>query len=286
MVGLLELATHAVQIHSAVPERDWAAAREYIAAQAKSEDLVAVAPRWADPIARQRLGPELATVEREARPDESRFAHAVEVSIRGAHLSALRGWHRSAERRFGGITVTTWNNPAPARVIDDLVTLVGPDRLRVWQGDRACPFVHDSPQSGGLGFGPAVPGHRFVCPGGSFVGVSVVADLDYVARRCIYAPPLGAGPLRLQFAGVRFGRSLHGHHALYVEAERTPQGAPVTITFSVGGTTLGTVAHRDGDGWKPFEFDTSERAGTEADLVAEIVSSGDRRMYCFEADTR
>ena len=68
----------------------------------------------------------------------------------------------------------------------------------------------------------------------------------------------------------------------------------MTITFRVGDTVVGSVVHHDGDGWKPFEFDTSElppadrrRRGGRADLVAEIESpSGERRMYCFEADTR
>jgi hypothetical protein len=45
--------------------------------------------------------------------------------------------------------------------------------------------------------------------------------------------------------------------------------------------------HRDGDGWKPFEVDTSELAGKTTELVAEVSSpGGDRRLYCFEADTR
>ena len=284
--GLLELGAHAAQVASVAPERDWNAARDYVATQAKEEDLVAFAPSWADPIGRQRFGPEMATIEREARADESRFPRAFEVAIRGAHVSGLRGWRRAGERRFGGVTVTTWENPAPVRVIDDLVSAVGPERTRVSFGDRDCPFVHTSPQSGGLGFGPAVPADRFACPGGAFVGVSVVADLDYVPRRCIYAPPANGGVLRVRFAGVRFGRSLYGHHALYVEAERTKQGAPVTIAFSVGSAVVGSVVHRDGDGWKPFELDTAEMAGRQGDLTAEITSSGDRRMYCFEVTTR
>jgi hypothetical protein len=279
------MGAHAVQTRSVVPDRDWTAARDYVRAQARPEDLVAFAPRWADPIGRELFGPELATLEREARADESRFPRAFEVAIRGAHLPGMDGWGREAERRFGGVTVTRWANPAPARVIDDLVSLVGPDRMRVSSGGRDCPLLHGSPQSGGLGFGPTIPGDRFVCPGGSFVGVSVVADPDYLPHRCIYAPPTGGAPLRLRFLGVRFGRTIHGHHALYVEAEHF-KGAPVTIAWSKDDAVIGSVVHRDGDGWKPFEFDTADLAGNQADLVADIASSGDRRTYCFEADTR
>jgi len=133
-----------------------------------------------------------------------------------------------------------------------------------------------------------VPGDRFTCPGGGFVGASVVADLDYRPRRCIYAPaPGGGGLVRLRFLDVRAGRTLHGHHAIYVEAERDRKGAPVTLTFKAGSTLVGSVTPHDGDGWKEFEFDTSDLAGQHVDLVAEISApNGDRRQYCFEADTR
>jgi hypothetical protein len=286
VVGLVELAAHAVQTRSVPPGSDWDAARDYVAARAKPEDLVAFAPRWADPIGREHFGPRIATLEREARADESRFPRALEVSIRGAHLPAFAGWSRAGEQRFGSVTVTTWTNPAPASVLDDLVSKADAQHLRVSRGNTDCPFVHGNPQSGSLGYGPAVPGDHFACPGGPSVAASVVADLDYLPHRCILAPPSGP-PLTLHFADVHFGHALHGHHALYVEAERDKKGAPVTITFRAGSSTLGSFVHRDGDGWKPFEVDTSALAGQTGELVAEIASpGGERRLYCFEADTR
>jgi hypothetical protein len=301
-VGLVELGAHAVQTHSVAPDRDWRSARDYVAAQIKPDDLVAFAPRWVDPIGRMQLGSGIATLEREARPDESRFPRAFEVSLRGAHDPSLEGWRRTGEERFGDVTVRTLENPAPAQVLDDLVSMVGSARMQVSrvEGDRAidCPFTHAGPQSGGLGAGPALPADRFVCPSGGFVAASVAADLEYHPRRCIYAPPQGGrGALRIRFLGVRLGHTLHGHHALYVEAERDRRGTPVTITFRVGDTVVGSVVHHDGDGWKPFEFDTTELAaaaskpgaleGPRADIVADIeTANGERRMYCFEADTR
>jgi hypothetical protein len=291
-VGLLELGAHFVQTCSVVPERDWKAARAYVAAQAKPEDLVAFAPRWVDPIGRETFGPDLATVEREARADESRFSRAFEVSIRGAHLPALRDWKRVDEHRFGRVEVTQWENPGPVPVIVDLVARVDPQYLHVSvaQGEREadCAFGHVPVMSGSLGFGPAVPGARFTCPTGNFVGVSVVADWEYYPRRCVFAPPAGGNTVtRLRFAQVKMGHVISGHHTLYVESERGRTGAPVTLAFRSGDTRIGSVVHRDGEGWKPFEFDTSVLAGTEADLVVEIASpSGDNRKYCFEATTR
>jgi hypothetical protein len=286
--GLLELVAHVVQTRSAPAAADWEAARAWVAAQAKPEDLVAFAPRWADPIGRERFGPAIATVEREARPDETRFPRAFEVGIRGEHLPELDGWKKGGVQRFGGVAVTTWENPAPAHVLDDLVSLLDPRRAHVSRGDADCPFAHAGMQSGNLGYGPTIPGERFACAGNGFAGVSVVADLDYHPHRCIYAPPPGGPtPLRIRFDDVRFGHSLHGHHGIYVEAERKKLGTPVTITFKSGDSTLGSVVHHDGEGWKPFEFDTSALAGQSAELRVEITSpNADRRQYCFEADTR
>jgi hypothetical protein len=189
------------------------------------------------------------------------------------------------------VKVTTWSNPTPAVVLADLVSRVDPTHLRVVRAEGSredeCPWVHAGAQSGQLGFGTAVPADRFGCPGGSFVAPSIVEDLEYRAHRCVYAPPPGGqARLRLRFLDVPMGRELHGHHALYVEAEHAGK-APVTITFSAAGTVLGSVVHRDLDGWKPFELDTSALAGSHVDLVVEIeCPTSDRRMYCFEADAR
>jgi hypothetical protein len=294
LVGLLELAAHEVQAHSAVSASDWQAARAYVEGHAKTEDLVVFAPWWADPIGRQEFGPSIATFEREGRGDDSGFPRAFEVSIRGAHLPELEGWLRADRTRFGDVTVTTLQNPAPAHVLDDLVSMVDPQRMRVWRVDglreSECGFSHAPTQAGALGFGPAIPGDRFGCPGAA-VGVSVMADLGYHPRRCIYSPPpppSGAGTrLRLRFLGVRMGRTLYGHHGIYVEAERNRAGSPVTIRFTSGDSVVGSVVHHDGDGWRAFEFDTSDLAGKTVDLDAEISApAGDRRLYCFEASTR
>jgi hypothetical protein len=286
LVGVVELIAHVAQTRPAASEADWLAARDYVAANAKHDDLVAFAPGWIDPVGRERFGASIATLEREARPDDSRFPRAFEVGIRGAHLGELRGWSKQGEQRFGGVTVTLLANPAPAHVIDDLVSHVDPARMRVSRGPAECGFQHERGQSGSLGFGPAIPGSRFVCPAGAFVAMSVVTDLDYVPHRCVYAPPTAGVPTRIVFEDVHFGTRLHGHHAIYVEAERNKTGQPVTLSFSVNGQPLASLEHRDGDGWKSFELDTSSLAGQTGELTAEVTSSGDRRMYCFEADTR
>ncbi|HSY21874.1 MAG TPA: hypothetical protein VK841_07160 [Polyangiaceae bacterium] len=290
IVGVLELGALGVQTLQVVPSGDWQAAKAFVAAQSKPEDLVAFAPRWADPVGRQEFGNSLATLEREARADETRFPRAFEVAIRGKHVAALSDWRRASVQQFGGVTVTVWENPAPAHILDDLVSDAIPTRLRVSRVDgnveADCPFGHAGFQTGGLGSGTPVPDFRFVCPGG-FVAVSVLEDASYAPRRCIDARPFGGrNVLRLRFSDVRFGHTLHGHHSLYVEAEHSMR-TPVNIAFSVDGAVIGRAVHRDMESWKPFEFDTSDRAGTTGELTVDIQSdTAERRMYCFEADTR
>ena len=289
VVAVLELAAHVVQTRSVVPDADWTAAKTIVQRSAHPDDLVVFAPRWTDPVGRLDFGAQMATVEREAYADVTRFPRAFEVSIRGEHVKDLAGWKKVGEEHAGKVTVTTFENPSWTKTVDDLLAHVSPTAMEVTVGDagRACPWMHTQAQTGNLGFGPAIPADRFAC-GRTFAGISVIADLDYRAHRCLYAPPPGGPePLRVTFKDVTFGDVLHGHHGLYVEAERNEDGAPISLAFSVGGKVLGRVSHADGQGWKEFELPTGELKGQRGDLVAEVsAANGHRRMYCFEAITR
>lgn len=291
-VAVVELALHVKQVNSVVPERDWKAAKAEVEKRAKPEDLVAFAPEWVDPIGRQYFGSQIATLEREGYPDVTAFPRAIEVSIRGAHLDDLAGWRETDHTSVGGIRITTLENPSPVVIKDDLLRHSGKPDMHVSivdpGGEHECTFGRFGVQTGGLGFGPAVPSLRYQCGGGAFVGISIMPDLDYRPRRCFYAPAQGPNAtVKLRFDSIAFGKVIHGHHGLYVEAERDQKGAPVAIAFRSGEKTFGKLVHRDGEGWKSFELDTSELNGQTAELVAEITSSSrDRRMYCFTADTR
>ncbi len=290
-LAFLELAAHVAQATRHVADADWILARDAVQAELQPDDLVTFAPGWVDPIGRS-VFKDVATLEREARPDDTRFARAIEVSIRDAHLAELAAWKVTGRKRVGAITLTTYENPSFAKVLDDLVTHLAPGRAELThvdaRGETSCPFTRTRSQSGNIGYGPAIPGDRFLCPDGGFAGVSVVQALDYLPHRCIFAPPPGSGgALRLRFTEVAFGKTLHGHHAISWAQERYHDGAQVTLTFRSGEHLLGKLVHSDGDGWKSFELDTSELEGTRGDLIAEVSSPNPRdRLYCFEADTR
>jgi hypothetical protein len=290
-VGVLELLAHVIQTHSVPNEEEWRAVRAAVESKVAPSDLLIFAPEWTEPLGREYFGASLASVERIARPDETRFPRAVEVSIRGKHRPELDGWKQVESRAIGPFEVRTLENPNPATVMDDLVSHVRPDAMSVSvvDGDREvpCGWSHSQVLTGGLGYGPSVPADRFNCPGGSQVAVTVISDPTYRPRRCIYAPPVGGnGSVRLRFHSVAFGHALHGHHAIPAEADHA-NGAPVTITFRAGGENIGQFTRRDGTGWTPFETATEELAGRTAELVVDITAArSDRRQYCFEADTR
>ena len=273
-----------------VPEADWRAAREVVKQKAQPSDLIVFAPTWTDPLGRKFLKDDLATLEREARPDESRFPRAIELSIRGKHRAELAGWRSVGKEKVGAITITTLENPAPVKVKDDLVTHANAQGMTVQRIDGAresdCPYQAAGTRTGGLGFGLAIPNERFNCQAGGFLAVSVLQPIDHSARKCLYAPPQGGGSLlRVRFANVAFGKSLHGHHGIHWHQERG--GSPVSLLWKAEGKNLGRVVHNDGDGWKGFELDTADLDGKKGELVAEISSANAAtRMYCFEADTR
>jgi hypothetical protein len=294
LVGIVELALHVKQTTTdVVSDDDWLRARDAVKAEQKPEDLVLFAPFWADPLGRRWFGDELAGIKREARPDETRFPRAIEVGIRGEHREELVGWKKLSEQTTGKITIGVYENPAPAKVLTDLVDLIGPDRVTVTatgvNGQEApCTWQRGVGQPGGLGVpqGTAIPGDKFQCASGGFVGVAVLHALDHHPHLCIFPTPPGpAGAIRIKFANVTFGASLHGHSGVQWVSERTPSTEKIQVAFGAFDRPIGTNVHRVGAGWSGFEFPTPELAGKKGELVAEITGAGPRG-YCFEADTR
>src|SRR5262249_19220503 len=155
-VALVELALHVKQVNGVVPASDWKAAKAEVEKRAKPEDLVAFAPQWVDPIGREYFGNQIATPERGAYPDVSRFPRAIEVSIRGEHLADLEGWRETDRTNVGGIRVTTFENPSPVVLKDDLLRHAGKPDMHVsivdQNGEHECQFGRYGVQTGGLGF--------------------------------------------------------------------------------------------------------------------------------------
>jgi hypothetical protein len=227
------------------------------------------------------------TIERVARPDDQRFDRAIEVSIRGRHRDELKPWKLVEEKKVGPFTITVRQNPEPVKIVEEVIKLVGSERMVVTQNDTACAFTRGAFGSTGYLFGPALPAEHYACPG-AMVGIILMPVLDYAPRRCILAqPPGGTAVTRVRFKDVTFGRGVHGHHGLFVDMEREKKGTPVTLVVKANDQDIGRITHHDGDGWKPFELMTEDMAGKKGDLVFEVSAANNQnRIYCFEADTR
>ena len=291
LVGLLELVLHAKQTSDVVPDADWTAARDLVTAEVKPEDLVIFAPFWVDPIGREHFGDDVATREREARPDETRFPRAFEVSIRGAHRPELAGWKKVSEKSAGKVAVTVWENPAPAKVLLDLVSLAGSDRMSVSRLDgaaeSACSFIRNASQPGnrlGVPQGPEVPPDRYNCAGGGYVGAGVLHALDHHPHLCLWTTGMTAARVRVK--DVVFGQAIHGHSGIQWLVERNPTKEIVNLSFSAFERPLGTNPHHVGVGWNMFELPTAEIAGKKGDLVIDVSAANALGPYCFEADIR
>ncbi|CAN5903410.1 hypothetical protein BH11MYX4_BH11MYX4_54960 [soil metagenome] len=184
-----------------------------------------------------------------------------------------------------------YENPSPVKLQTDLLEMIGAERVSVSRiegaSETSCPWQHGVGQPGGLGVpqGPAVPGDRFACSSGAYVGAAVLHALDHHPHLCLFVSPQGGGSLRIRFSKVTFGTSLHGHSGVQWVNERTPSPERITLSFSAFDRPIGQNVHRVGAGWTGFEFPTPELAGKKGDLVAEV-GGATPRSYCFEADTR
>lgn len=293
LAGLVELGGHFYFSTRAPRVDDWLRAKSALAAIRRPGDVLIVAPEWAEPNARYAYGDAWMPLKDVARPDVTSYTRAVEVSIVGASAPELAGWKLVDERRNGKFRYRVLENPKPAKVLYDFV-----DHVENATVADAAPSGAEAPcrwnpnaarSAGGLHGDPAFPSLRHECSGGSdhFVGVTVVEDEHWRGRRCLWAMPPGQGELVIRYSGVPIGERIRGYAALPQWLERELRGAPVEMRVMVGGSVVGTYVHKDGDGWKGFDFATGAQAGATADVEFRVSSRRPHdRQFCFQADTR
>ncbi|MFT3773169.1 MAG: hypothetical protein QM820_47930 [Minicystis sp.] len=293
VLGLVELGAHAWFARRPPSFDDWYTITDGVRAMKQPGDLVVVAPAWADPAARRALGDPLMPLRDVARPDVTRYAHALEISVLGERAEEVRGFREVERREIGRFLLRRLENPAPARVVYDFVDHLDPAVVDVRGTDPpvTCSWnPRATVAAGGLGGHPTFPAARFECPGGVFfnVGVTVIADEEFRPRRCLWSHPFARGEIVTRFRDVPLGQVIRGHGGLYWMIEREKKGAPITLTVRVDGEVVGSAVHRDGDGWAGFEFPLGAHAGAKAATVEFAVTSPNYRdrHFCFEADSR
>lgn len=293
VAGLLELGLHGWFAARPPAFGDWAQIREPVLTFADASAPVIVAPRWAEPMARQALGDERMPLAHVARADTSRFALAVELSILGERAPELEGWTEEARETHGKFTLRRLRNPRARPVVTDFVERARPPFAEVWTSKprEACKWnEHARTMSGGLGGNPTFPARRFECPSGVFfhVGETVIADENFVARRCLWSHPPKDGEIVTRFRDVALGDTIEGHGGLYWVLERELRGAPIVVTVRVNGDEIGKAEHYDGQGWAPFTFPLGAHAkAAHADVEIGVSSPNYmHRHFCFEATSR
>lgn len=292
LVGIVEFGAQLWSTRRAPSFEAWAAIEAPVRALKQEGDLVVVAPDWADPLARRALGDALMPLRDVARPDETRYAHAVEVSILGERAPELGGWREESRREAGKFLIRRVENPAFQAVIYDFVDHAKPGEADVRGTDPplTCTWNANAPiVAGGLGGHPTFPRERFECPGGVFfhVGVTVIADEEFRPRRCLWSHPFARGEIVTRFRDVPLGQVIRGHGGLYWVTERDRRGAPITLTVRVDGDAVGAFVHQDGEGWKGFEMPLGTHAGQRGEVELAVSSPNYKdRHFCFEANTR
>ncbi len=294
VLGVGELAAHFWFAKRPPNESQWKAAAPRLSALRKEADLVVVAPQWAEPVARQVLGDAVMPMRDVARPDESRYAAATEISILGKRSEYTRGWRELERHDEGKFVVRRLENPAHQKVLYDFVDHVSAEAATaslVTDEARACEWTDRAPMSsGGLGGPPMFPARRFVCPGAPmhvFVGVTVVEDQDYLPRRCIMMHAPDKGSIEATFREVPLGKEIRGHSGMRMIIERELTGAPILLEVFVDGEKVGQDEHRDGQYWKPWRIELGPHAGKTASVTFKVSSPREaQRQMCWEADTR
>ncbi len=288
--GVAELAAHWVFSERAPEASEWRALAAPLAKLAQADDLVLVAPEWAEPLARHALGERFFPGSAVARADERSFSRAVEISALGERHESTRAWRVASEHDSGRFTLRVLQNPAPERPTYRFLDHVAPESLSVSvSGDGAdtpCSFDASArPVAGGLHGNLAFPAQRFRCSArpNEFVGVTIADDQNYRPRRCIWAHTHASGALRLEFRDVPLGRRIRGYGGSSFFLMRDGASA-VELSVYVGGERLGTHRHEDERGFTPYVFETGKFAGTTQSVRFEVRSVASRE-FCFTAES-
>jgi hypothetical protein len=293
VLGLGELGAHLWFAFRPPNEAQWRQAAPRLTLLRKESDLVVIAPQWAEPAARMVLGDKVMPVRDVARPDESRYATVMEISILGQRSKYTKGWPETQRESVGKFEVRRLQNPGFRPVIYDFVDhLNGADAAAVVHDaqDQPCTWSERAQLfAGGLGGAPTFPAARFVCPAPMhvFAGVTVVEDQDYLPRRCIMMHAPDKGYVEARYRDVPLGSEIRGHSGMRMIIERELAGAPIVLEVYVDGQKVGQDVHDDGQFWKAWRIELGSWAGKRGEVAFRVSSPREaQRQMCWEADTR
>ncbi len=297
VLAVVELVGHFV-VRARVPaDEDWEAAAAFVRADDRPEDLIAVAPRWADPLLRAHLGDRISFREA-GRSDTAGFERLWVLSIRGHDAAEQPPEPPALDRPFGRVRVRRWDL-GPSPVLYDFTEHVREAEVVLVQNGADVPCrwqARGRASGGGLGAGAMTPAERHQCDlrrPWLWVGETVTEDLDLRPRHCIWQHPAGLEPVRATFRDVPLGERLIFYGGVYYEHERMREHGEVYVTVRVNGVEAGRMIHRDGDGWKRMEVDPRSALGPGAppdargDVTVDVMAPEPHlRTFCWSGTTR
>ena len=243
-------------------------------------DVLAVTPFWAERI-REYAG-DLAVINPPRLVDEdlsrssrlwllSVFGYAKDRDLLG---TLSRKYRLASEKRFGKLDLYLFELPPPAKVAFDFLARIDAARVTVQKtGEpKECQWRDN----------------KWSCNSSSweYVGPAIL-DVDDNPRQCIWAHPVTAGTVTVEFKDVPLGRRIVGHHALTAAAARVPDGMPVTLEAEIDGQPALRSTNQNRKGWNRFEIDTARFSGTSHAVTFKVTTPRDgMRHYCFTADAR
>ncbi len=294
-LGVVELVAHLYFRDRTPLLEEYAALKPVVAELRRDSDFVTVTPYWAEPNLRWALGDALMPLRDVARPEESRYPAAVEVTLPGTQ-SSFPEWAVAESRRVDGFLIERRVNPAHTPVSFDFVDAFSADRVTVdvgrGEGKRtACAFTPSARvTNGALGGHPTFPAQRFECSSTEwdFVGVTVIEDQHYRPRRCLWAhPPAGKKFKSVNYDRVRLGKRISGFTGAPYLVDRETKGAVIELEVKIDGETIGYARHENGSGWKPFDIPTEKFADSEHRVQFQVSADNTKkRDFCFHADVR
>jgi hypothetical protein len=274
--------------HRRIPTaRDWSDAAAAASAMRRDGDVIVVAPRWAEQSGRMALGfgvppapgplDQLFDARVAGRSDLAVYKRALVLSLRSKDDPMTKGWRLVEEKKLGHVSLRVLQNPAPELLVRDLVEEVDQTtkitRVFPKSVDQCTWETGTTPHMPGLFAGPVAPPARWMCPPNdpawSWVGPTVITDLDYAPRRCLWVHPHADGVLNVEYPSRPIGKRVVGHAGIHVWNEREKKGAPVFVRISIAGKEVAKLTHVDGEGWARFEGSTEEFAGTSQPVKIE-----------------
>lgn len=227
---------------------EWEAASAALRERHRPGELIAVAPRWLDPVLRQHLG-DLMPVEQVARMDDARYAVVWELSARGARAPETEGRERVERVELGDLTLSKWQR-RPARVVTDFLEAAAAAEIN-----------------------GRVRGARIVS----------LEEIDFAPRRCVKVVPRPNQTISVRFRDVALGTELVGYVGLADVFTRRDIREPGELSVLIDGREVAAVSAGVDDGWVRFAVAT-EPGRAEVEFRA-TAAARDRRI-CFAAEAR